>query len=241
MEILRVDSLTLRFGELAAVNDLSFELEQGEVFGVAGPNGAGKSTLFNAITGFYRYTGDIYFESHRITGLRPHQICQKGIARTFQICQPFSTLSVYDNLRIGAHFGAGLRGAKRRRDIVDMMDFVGLGGKEDVCSANLSLFDKKLTMFAAALLTKPRLVLVDEPTAGLSPTETTEFVALFKKINLSLGITMIIIEHLMKVLTELSQRMLVMENGKKITVGTPTEVCEDKKVIEIYLGRGKHA
>lgn len=241
MKILRIDGLTLHFGALAAVDDLSFELEEGEIFGIAGPNGAGKTTLFNAITGFYRYTGDIYFGSERISGLRPHQICQKGIARTFQIPQLFSTLSVYDNLRIGAHFGAGLRGAEEENHIKEMMIFLGMEGKEGINAAGVNLFDKKRTMLAAALLTQPKVLLVDEPTAGLSPTETREFIALFKKLNESLGITIVIIEHMMKVLTELSQRMMIMENGKKITIGQPMQVCRDEKVIEIYLGRGKHA
>jgi branched-chain amino acid transport system ATP-binding protein len=241
VKILRVDSLTLRFGALAAVNDLSFELEEGEILGIAGPNGAGKTTLFNAITGFYKYTGDIFFYDDKISGLRPHQICQKGIARTFQIPQLFSTLSVYDNLRMGAHFGARMRGAQEAESIKEVTGFLGLEGKEGVGAAGLNLFDKKLTMLGATLLTRAKVLLVDEPTAGLSPTETTEFIALFKKINETRGISIIIIEHLMKVLTQLSQRMLIMENGKKVTIGCPVDVCRDEKVIEIYLGRGKHA
>ena len=142
---------------------------------------------------------------------------------------------------MGAHFGARMRGAQQAESIKEVMGFLGLEGKESVGAAGLNLFDKKLTMLGGALLTKAKVLLVDEPTAGLSPTETAEFIALFKKINEVRGISIIIIEHLMKVLTELSQRMLIMENGKKVTIGCPVDVCRDEKVIEIYLGRGKHA
>jgi len=242
MKILKVDKVTQRFGALAAVKDLSFELEEGEILGIAGPNGAGKSTLFNSITGFYRYSGDIYFNNEKITGLKPHQICHKGIARTFQIPELFLTLPLHDNLKVGAHFGVKTRGAEEEEGIIEgVRELLELGGREDTVAANLNLFDKKLTMVAAALVTKPKLLLVDEPTAGLSPTETREFIDLFKKINKELGLSIIIIEHLMKVITELSQRLLIMENGVKITIGSPEEVTKDEKVIEIYLGRGKHA
>ena len=224
MKILQVDDVTQRFGELAAVKDLSFELEEGEIFGIAGPNGAGKSTLFNAITGFYRYSGDIYFNNEKISRLSTHQICHKGIARTFQIPHLFPTLPMVQNVRVGAYFG-----------------FVGLEGRENVPAEHLNLLDKKLTMVAVALATKPKLLLVDEPTAGLSPTETRDFITLFKKINKELGLTIIIIEHLMKVLTELSQRLMIMENGEKIAIGPPLEVTKDEKVIEIYLGSRFHA
>ena len=177
MNILEVKNVTQRFGELAAVDDLSFDLEEGEILGIAGPNGAGKSTLFNSITGFYRYTGDIYFNNEKISRLRPHQICHKGIARTFQIPQLFLTLPVHENLRVGAHFGVRVRGAKREgEDIKEVVSLLGLQGKEDIAAANLNLFDKKLTMLAAAIATKPKLLQVDEPTAGLSPTETRDLI-----------------------------------------------------------------
>lgn len=240
MRILEVNKVTLRFGQLAAVNDLSFEVEKGEIFGIAGPNGAGKTTLFNIITGYYRYSGGIFFGNVEITGLKPHQICHEGVARTFQIPQLFSTLSVFDNLRVGAHFGAQ-RTKKERENIDEVTNFVGLQGKENVIASNLNLFDKKLTMLAIALVTKPELLLVDEPVGGLSPTEVKEFMILIQKLNKELGLTIIIIEHLMKVLTTLCHRLMIMENGGRIALGPPEEVCHDDKVIEVYLGRGKHA
>lgn len=235
MAILRCEKVTKRFGELAAVKDLSFEVEKGEIFGIAGPNGAGKTTLFNVITGFYRGSGDIIFDNVNIARLRPHQICQKGIARTFQIPQLFLTLPMVENVRVGAHFGVW--GAHdERASINEAISWVGLQGKENVIAANLNLFDKKLTMLAAALATKPKLLLLDEPIGGLSPTEVSQCMTLFKKINQELGLTIIVIEHLMKVLTELSQRLMILQNGEKICIGPPQEVTKDKRVIEVYLG-----
>jgi branched-chain amino acid transport system ATP-binding protein len=235
MEILQVKNVTKCFGELAAVKELSFEVEKGEIFGIAGPNGAGKTTLFNLITGFYHGSGDIVFDNVNISRLRPHQICHKGIARTFQIPQLFSTLSLFDNVRVGAHFGvAGAHDEKE--SINEALNFVRLQGKENVIAANLNLFDRKMTMLAAALATKPKLLLLDEPLGGLSPTEVSQSMTLFQKINKELGLTVIVIEHLMKVLTEISQRLMILHNGEKICIGPPQEVTKDKRVIEVYLG-----
>lgn len=235
MSILQVNKVTQCFGELAAVNNLSFEVEDGEIFGIAGPNGAGKSTLFDVITGFYRGSGDIIFDGSNIIGLRPHQVCHRGIARTFQIPELFLTLPVFDNVRVGAHFG--VRGAHDERErINEAINFVGLQGKENIIAANLNLFDKKLTLLAVALATKPKLLLLDEPIGGLSPTELRESVNLIRRINKELGLTIIVIEHLMKVLTEISQRLMIIHNGEKICISSPQEVVKDRRVIEVYLG-----
>ena len=235
MKILQINNVTQCFGQLAAVKELSFEVEKGEIFGIAGPNGAGKTTLFNVITGFYRGSGVIIFDNVNIMGLRPHQICCRGIARTFQIPQLFSTLPMVENVRVGAHFG--VRGAHDERErINEAINLVGLQGKENVIAANLNLFDKKLTMLAAALATKPKLLLLDEPIGGLSPIEVRQVITLTQKINQELGLTVIVIEHLMKVLTKISKRLMILHNGEKICIGPPQEVIEDKKVIEVYLG-----
>jgi len=235
MKILQLNKVTQLFGQLAAVNNLSFEVEKGEIFGIAGPNGAGKSTLFNVITGFYRGSGDIIFDGRSIRGLRPHQVCHRGIARTFQIPELFLTLPIVENVRVGAHFGG--RGAHHERErINEAINFVGLQGKENVIAANLNLFDRKSTMLAIALATKPKLLLLDEPVGGLSPTELRECITLIQKINRELGLTIIVIEHLMKVLAEISQRLMILHNGEKICISSPQEVAKDKKVIEIYLG-----
>lgn len=235
MKILQVKNLTKYFGELAAVKELSFEVEKGEIFGIAGPNGAGKSTVFNLIAGVYRGSGDIVFDNMNISKLRPYQVCHKGIARTFQIPETFITLSLFDNVKIGAHFG-GAGAHDEKENINEAVNFVGLQGKENAITANLNLFDKKRTMLAAALVTKPKLLLLDEPIGGLSPTETKQSVDLFQKINKELGITIIIIEHLMKVLVGLSQRLMILQNGEEICIGPPREVVKDKRVIEVYLG-----
>jgi branched-chain amino acid transport system ATP-binding protein len=239
MKILQVKELTVCFGALHAVNKLSFELEKGEVLGIAGPNGAGKSTVFNAINGLYKYSGDIIFDDVRLTRLRPHQICHQGIARTFQIPQFVSTLSLLDNIKAGAIFGGRSHGAESDKETTkEVIKFLRLEGKENIIASHLSLYDKKRTMLGAALATKPKMLLVDEPASGLSPTETKEFVTSLQKINKELGLSIIIIEHLMKVLTKVVQQLLIMEEGRKICIGPPEEVVKDEKVIEIYLGRG---
>ncbi len=235
MKILQAEKVTKRFGELAAVSNLDFEVESGEIFGIAGPNGAGKTTLFNLISGVYPYIGDIIFEGKSIQRLRPYQICHRGIARTFQIPVLFSSISVYDNIRMGAHFGV-LKEKNEKERINEIIDLVGLRGKEGITAANVDLFDKRLTMLAAALATKPRLLLVDEPTGGLSPKEVRASVELFHKINQELGVTIIIIEHLMKVMVEVCDRLMILNNGEKFCIGPPQKVIQTKEVIDIYLG-----
>jgi branched-chain amino acid transport system ATP-binding protein len=232
--ILETRNVTKRFGELAAVKGLSFEVEEGEIFGIAGPNGAGKTTLFNVISGTYSGMGEILFRDEHIEKLRPFQVCLKGIARTFQIPSVFSTLSVYDNIRVGAHFGN--HNPDEEKTIKEVLDFTGLTEKENVEAKHLPLFDKKKTMLAAALATDPKLLMLDEPIGGLSPSEISASVELFKRINGELGITLIIIEHLMKVLMGVSQRMMILHNGEKICIGSPSEVAGHKQVIEVYLG-----
>jgi len=240
MNMLEVDRITMRFGDLAVVKDLSFKVKKGEIFGIAGPNGAGKTTLFNLITGFYHGSGDITFNGEKIDKLKPYQSCHKGIARTFQIPQLFLTLPVIENVRVGAHFGA--QGVKNETDIInETISFVGLQGKESIITDNLNLFDRKRTELATALATKPKLLLLDEPIGGLSPTETKELMALIQTVNKELGLTVMIIEHLMKVLTQLTDRLMIMEDGMEIAIGPPKEVVKDEKVIRVYLGESKHA
>lgn len=235
--ILQVEKANKCFGELVAVKDVSFEVEKGEIFGIAGPNGSGKTTLFNLISGALRGSGNIVFDNLNISSLRPDQICQKGIARTFQIPVAFPTLTVFRNVEVGAYFG--IQGTRRKKEIKEIINevisFVGLQGKENVVAAGIDLFSKKMTMLAAALATKPKLLLLDEVVAGLSPTETSQFVELVGKINRELGVTIMVIEHLMKVLTEICQRLMILHYGEQICIGPPKEVTENSKVREIYL------
>ncbi len=234
--ILETKQLTKRFGELAAVNDLSFAVEEKEIFGIAGPNGAGKTTLFNLISGVYSGQGEIKFCDQRIDHFRPYQVCLKGISRTFQIPSVFSSLTVYDNVRVGAHFGNGNSSIDEKQIILGMLDFVGLTNKSGVEAKHLPLFDKKLTMLASALATDPKLLLLDEPIGGLNPAEINQSVEIFMRINQELGVTLVVIEHLMKVLMGFSKRMMILHNGEKICIGSPQEVANDKEVIEVYLG-----
>lgn len=232
--ILQVKGVSKQFGQLVAIKDLSFEVNSGEIFGVAGPNGAGKSTLFNLISGVYQGSGDIIFDNLNIHGLRPYQICHKGIARTFQIPVVFPTLTVYRNVEAGVFFGRhGVRIGKEEVD--EVIDFIGLRGKESTVAGVVDLYTRKLTMLATAFATKPRILLLDEPMAGLSPAESKHFLELVRRINKESGITIMIIEHLVKVLTEVCERLLVLHYGEKLCIGPPKEVMEDSAVAEVYL------
>jgi len=235
--ILQVRNLSKAFGAMMAVNNLSFEVSTGEVFGIAGPNGAGKTTLFNLITGFLQGTGEVRFEDKNVTNLKPYQICHRGIARTLQIPQVFSTLDVFNNVRFGAHFGnKHLKDGSETEIINSVLDFVGLQEDKTAIAENMDLLHKKLIMIAAALATRPRLLLLDEPIGGLSPAEIGPLIKLIRRINQELNITVIIIEHLMKVLKELSDRLMILHYGEEIRTGPPAEVMQDEQVKEVYLG-----
>ncbi|MCL4418137.1 MAG: ABC transporter ATP-binding protein, partial [Actinobacteria bacterium] len=234
-KILKVANLTKRFGELYACNDISFEVLRGEIFGIAGPNGAGKTTLFNCIAGMYGYSGSVIFNGYNITRFNASSICQLGIARTFQIPQLFQSMTVYQNIKVGAHFGRK-KSTDEKKFIEKVLNFFNLEKIAQTKSENLKLLDKKLTMLAAAMATEPGLLLLDEPMGGLSPTEIEYFISLVKKINDDSGITIIVIEHLMKVLTRITDRLMILDNGKQICLGLPNEVILNKEVIKIYLG-----
>lgn len=232
--MLKVKNVTKRFGALAAVNNLSFEVSKGQVFGIAGPNGAGKSTLYNLITGFYKFEGEIEFDGKNISGLPTHEIARLGISRTFQIPQIFESLTVEESVDIGCRFG---NTGKYDPGYTDkMIAFVSLEEERRNSTGLLNLLGKKRLMIAAALATKPKILMVDEPMAGLNAFEIKEMTALIKKINQEMGVTVIIIEHFMKVLTELANPILVIENGTEICIGTPQEITTNPEVIACYLG-----
>jgi branched-chain amino acid transport system ATP-binding protein len=242
-EILTVEGVVKAFGALRAVDGIGFSVRRGEIFGVAGPNGSGKSTLFNLITSipFAADSGSIRFEGVAIERMAPHRICRLGVARTFQKDAEFSTLSVYDNVVTGAVYGREGRGAGDDRQAAhEALAFVGLPGSDhDRLAGELSVFDKKRLMIASALAARPRLLLLDEPASGLTKPEIDSLIHLIRRINAT-GVTVLLIEHVLPLLLTVSQRLMVLNQGRVLTTGLPDDVVRDDRVIEAYLGsRGR--
>jgi branched-chain amino acid transport system ATP-binding protein len=237
--ILEVEGVCKDFGKISALVNVDLTVEEGEIFGIAGPNGAGKSTLFNVIAGVYRLTaGKIFFDGNDITSLSSHKVCHLGLARTFQIPITFKTMSVYDNIRVGATFGRG-NGKGRREKIESAMELLDLNTYRKTIASNLDLYTTKLVMMAAGLATGCKLLMLDEPLAGLTMIEMNEFLLVARKVNQESGITILMIEHLLDSLIEISDRMLILHNGEVIYTGSPDGVRKDTKVIEVYLGDGE--
>lgn len=237
--ILETQGLSKTFGKLAAVQNISFGVEEGEIFGIAGPNGAGKSTLFNMVAGFYPPTaGKVIFRGEDITRLPADKVCRKGIARTFQIPSTFHTLNVYDNIRIGATFGRQGRDHHKnlKEQIDEIVDVLGLREKINLSSANLDLYTTKVVLLGAALATDCKLLMLDEPMAGFTMVEIENYLALVRKIREEMKITVIIIEHLLDILIDVSDRMMIINNGELLYLGDPEKVTEDRRVVEVYLG-----
>lgn len=250
-----VENLTMRFAGIVAIENLSFMIQEGSISSLIGPNGAGKTSVFNCITGFYRATsGDIFFDGKSLVGLKPYMITHRGIIRTFQNVRLFKNMTVLENVMSGAHsvskqavLGALLRHPAARREEREILEsarfhleYVGIADRANDLVRGLSYGDQRRTELARALTAKPRLLLLDEPAAGLNREEKDRLVDLIHRIRDDLGITVFLIEHDMELVMKVSEKVIVVNFGRKISEGTPHEVQSDPHVIEAYLGAGEN-
>ena len=236
-EALVVRNLSRRFGGLRAVQDLSFAVNEGETVALIGPNGAGKTTSFNLITGYYRpNAGSVQAFGRELVGLRPHDICAHGLARTFQVARPFGTMTVLANVMTGAFLrDKTIAGARARARAA--IEFVGLAAKEHVAARDLTTIDQRRLEMARALATEPRLLLLDEVMAGLNPSEVDAAVALVGRLS-QRGLTIVIVEHVMRAIMAVARHIVVLDHGQKIAEGGPDDVVANPEVIRAYLGTG---
>ncbi len=254
--ILDIQSMKMRFGGLVAVDDFNLSLEKGELVGLIGPNGAGKTTVFNVITGVYAPTeGTVTLEGRNITGMRPDLITRLGVARTFQNIRLFSRMSVVENILVSLHwrlrsgvFDAVLQNRKCRAEeasmrsrAMDLLARVNLDGVADAPAGSLPYGSQRRLEICRALATEPKLLLLDEPAAGMNPAESIELMKFIGRIREEFGLTILLIEHQMRVVMGISERIVVLDHGTIISRGTPLEVSRDPRVIEAYLGVEKHA
>ncbi len=252
MGLLEVSGLTKKFGGLTAVNDVSISIEQGSISAIIGPNGAGKTTLFNLLTGIYKPDkGTINFDGRSLIGLRPDQVNGAGMSRTFQSIRLFPGMTVVENVMVGMHSRlrislfqtitrlGGFNNQEKhvREKAAELLDFVGLSDKGDEVSRNLPYGDQRRVEIARALASDPKLVLLDEPTAGMNPNESVEAMTLFRRVRDERGVTVVLIEHDMRVVMGISEKISVLDYGQKIAEGSPVDIRTNPRVVEAYLGR----
>jgi len=238
MQILEGKNLTKHFGGLAAVHQVDFDIHEGEVVGLIGPNGAGKTTLFNLISGSLPTTGgEVRYKGKKITGLKPDQICKRGIARTFQSAKLFAAMSVFENVLAASLFGTkrAIPVPNAGKEAAELLEFVELSSVREMLAKDLPIADRKRLEVARALATQPDLLMFDEVMAGLNPTEIAQAMELIAKIRKK-GITIFMIEHVMKAIMNVCDRIIVLDHGSKIAEGTPGEIATSRTVIEVYLG-----
>lgn len=237
---LEIKNITMKFGSLAANEDVSFTIHENEIVSLIGPNGAGKTTLFNCITGFYKpFAGRVIYRGRDITGMAPHEICRLGITRTFQIVKTLNEMTVEENVMTGAflHTRSRKEAAGITREILDLTD---LWGKKDMLGANLTIADRKRVEIARALATKPQILMLDECMAGLNQTEIKDVMNLCLRLK-GQGLSLLIVEHIMEAIMPISDNIVVLNAGRKITEGAPQDVVNNEEVIKAYLGDRYHA
>ena len=254
--VLKADNISVKFGGLVAVDDVSFDIPTGGVVSLIGPNGAGKTTFFNVLTGLYKPTsGVVTFDEKNITAKPPHKIAQAGVARTFQNIRLFGLMTAEENVMVAmhSHLKSGIIstvfGTKRQRSeeeeskktARELLDFVGIGNTADQFARNLSYGDQRRLEVARALALRPKVLLLDEPTAGMNPQESQTFVDFVYRVRDKKGVSILLIEHDMSVVMKVSERITVLDRGQKIAEGTPSEIKSNKQVIEAYLGKSSES
>jgi branched-chain amino acid transport system ATP-binding protein len=235
--LLELTNINKSFGGLKVLADVSFDVDEGEIIGLIGPNGAGKTTIFNVITGIYRpQAGSIKYQDKNIVGLKPHRICRQGIARTFQLVRIFPTLTVLENVLVGAKYGKKSSNKQAFKDALESLEILDLLEVKDTVVAHLTFSDRRLVEIARAIAAKPGLALLDEPLAGLNPTETEKIMDVIRDIRDLMSLSILWIEHKIDAVFNLCDRIVVLDYGRMLADGTPDAIATDKKVVEAYLG-----